>query len=806
MELGPAPSEIEAALARLRGLDQLVARLLATDPQRRPSSAAEVCDELALLEHRLAPDAGRGGSETLLGALCATPSESAWIALHGWLLGQPERHEALVGTATRMLDHWPPGLRRAPLASWESTRRGTEHPLWPLVRSLDLSARGLGDEEVARLAASPSLRSITHLDLSNNEIGNAGLAALADSPHLGALEHLDLSHNRFGSTGLEALVTRGAMRGLRALRAAHNGIGARGAEALANARLRLFELDLSGNELSGPGARALADAESLAGLRTLKLAQAKLGPDGVAALAVSPHLAHLQALDLALNGIGPSGAAALALTTNARGLRRLDLSRNGLGREGLQLLLASQHLDDLRELDLSSNALGATGAMLLASAPFVRRLERLMVSDDQLGDAGVAALLGSPHLGGLRALAIAQNEVTASGATLFASAPPQLESLDLSLNPLGDAGAEAAAEALRRLRIETLRVAGASLGANGVAALLRAGRLLSLDASQNAIGPDGALRLANAVGSLEQLALAGCNLGPRGARALLGAPGRLRDLDLASNALGDDGATALVAAAPNLARLERLNLADDGIGADGAEALAVSSLATHLRELSLADGSLGDAGAEALARGRAWHALRVLDLRGNGISLAGASTLAGSPSLAMLERLTLSSHVLTSDLDVHSLAPAKAERMEETFAEVASMGVDFAEQFYDELFARFPTVKPLFAKVTMARQHQHLLSALALVVDNLREPDRVEQALMELGARHWGYGTVPTHYQAVVGTLLDVLRDALGDRWDETAHEAWSDGLRAVANVMMRSGRPTPEGLATEPTRRGAVR
>jgi len=794
-DLGPAPSEIDPHFRELGGLDLLVRRLLATNPDRRPASASEACDELARVEHALSPTHG-GGSIALLGALCATPSESAWIALHGYLASQSEGREALVDAGARMLSSWPAELRRAPLALWEVTRRGEAHPLWPLARTLDLSARGLGDDEVRSLADNPALQSVTRLDLSRNEIGNAGLEALARSPHLAGLEHLDLSSNRLSSAGLEMFTASRGTGRLRSLRLANNGIGARGAEALAASRLPLVDLDLSGNDLGPAGVSALADSETLEQLVSLGLAGNHIGPQGVAALAVSPRLRRLRILDLGHNGIGPSGAAAVALSAHMRTLRTLKLGRNALGREGLQLLLTSTTLDDLHELDLSGNTLGAAGAMFLAASPFVRRLESLDLSDDALGDAGVAALLGSPHLGGLRTLVLAQNGTTAAGAGLLASAPPQLESLDLSDNPLGDGAAAPIADALQRLRIGRLRLKRCGFGAAGIAQLVRVGRLLQLDASHNDLGRRGAEMLAMAAESaqLETLEIAQCGLGAEGVRALFSSSvsSSLRHLDLSSNQLGDEGVTALVANAPRLPRLESLTLMDDELGPHAAEALAVSSLAAHLRLLRLSHNHLGDRGAELLARGPSWHALRVLDLRGNRITLAGASTVLSAPAMAMVERVELSENVLTGEADMHSLSSDAATIMEQSFEHIAALGADFAERFYAELFARFPNVKPLFASVAMARQQQHLMSALVLVIDNLRNPDVAESQLLELGRRHVGYGVVPSHYYAVVTTLLDAIRDALGERWTDEVQTAWTDGLQAVASVMMRAKRIEP--------------
>jgi len=145
----------------------------------------------------------------------------------------------------------------------------------------------------------------------------------------------------------------------------------------------------------------------------------------------------------------------------------------------------------------------------------------------------------------------------------------------------------------------------------------------------------------------------------------------------------------------------------------------------------------------------------------------------------------MSHNALVGLLDVHSLTEDTVSLMEASFRRVAEHGADFAEAFYQELFARYPGVKPLFANTSMTRQRGHLLGSLVLVIDNLRAPDTVEATLHDLGRRHLDYGVVPSYYYAVTSTLLDILRDTLGDEWTDALHDAWSDGLQAIADVRM---------------------
>ncbi len=341
LDAGPRPGEVNPTLAAHPLLDTLVSRLLATNPDRRPRSAAQVCEDLARIEHTLVPGTSVTGSSGLLEALCATPSDAAWWALSRYLSDQNTQQERLVARAETLLAGWPDNLRRAPANWWEAVKRQEEHPLWPLARSLDLSGRTLGDDQIAELVCQPALSTITELDLADNQIGNPGADALAASPKLQGLRRLDLSRNRLTSTGAEHLARSPQLARLATLVLGGNGLGARGAEAIAAAPLQLRELDLSDNDIQADGAAAVAGSVTLAGLESLRLRGNRIGSDGASAVSVSRSLTGLRELDLSHNGIGPGGMAALALSSNVGRLRAMLLAQNDLGVQGMELLLQS---------------------------------------------------------------------------------------------------------------------------------------------------------------------------------------------------------------------------------------------------------------------------------------------------------------------------------------------------------------------------------------------------------------------------------------------------------------------------------
>ena len=128
--------------------------------------------------------------------------------------------------------------------------------------------------------------------------------------------------------------------------------------------------------------------------------------------------------------------------------------------------------------------------------------------------------------------------------------------------------------------------------------------------------------------------------------------------------------------------------------------------------------------------------------------------------------------------------------LEETFNALAPQGEALVARFYEELFVRYPGVKPMFANTSVAEQEKKLLGAMVLVINSLRKPKELVAALTSLGAKHHGYGAKPEHYTAVAETLLDVMSEFAGDLWTEEVQEAWTEALNTVASTMLAAEHP----------------
>jgi Ran GTPase-activating protein (RanGAP) involved in mRNA processing and transport len=187
--------------------------------------------------------------------------------------------------------------------------------------ALELGHNALGYDGVRAIAASGTLGNLVELGLGSTRIEQAGVRALAASRTLHCLEDLDLSGNQLRDDDI-AILAAGRFPALRRLDLDWNPLTAGAAIAIAKWGVKLESLVLShpvdqhGDDdtvgIGDDGARALAGARKLAGLRYLNLSANRIGDAGALAIAASPHLARLETLELKWNYLGKAACRAIA--------------------------------------------------------------------------------------------------------------------------------------------------------------------------------------------------------------------------------------------------------------------------------------------------------------------------------------------------------------------------------------------------------------------------------------------------------------------------------------------------------------
>jgi uncharacterized protein (TIGR02996 family) len=205
---------------------------------------------------------------------------------------------------------------------------------------------------------------LTNLTIS---IGDAGVQALAASPTLKKLTHLNLEGNNIGPEGAQVI-------------------------AASTTLTELTDLNLEGNNIGDAGAQALADSPNLKKVTDLNLRGNDIGNTGVQALAASPNLKKVTDLNLALNNIGDEGAQVIAASTTLTELTDLNLRGNDIGNTGAQALADSPNLKKVTDLNLRGNDIGDAGAQALAASTTLTELTDLNLEGNNIGDNMFAQL------------------------------------------------------------------------------------------------------------------------------------------------------------------------------------------------------------------------------------------------------------------------------------------------------------------------------------------------------------------------------------------------------------------------------
>ncbi len=138
------------------------------------------------------------------------------------------------------------------------------------------------------------------------------------------------------------------------------------------------------------------------------------------------------------------------------------------------------------------------------------------------------------------------------------------------------------------------------------------------------------------------------------------------------------------------------------------------------------------------------------------------------------------------------------ELLEQSFELVKPKADEFVGSFYNNLFTDYPAAKPLFEHSDMAKQQQMLKGALVMVIENLRKPEVLSNALKGLGARHVKYGALPEHYPLVGNSLLKTLEQYAGDAWTPELKEAWAGAYGAITELMLEGADYSREEVALE--------
>lgn len=136
--------------------------------------------------------------------------------------------------------------------------------------------------------------------------------------------------------------------------------------------------------------------------------------------------------------------------------------------------------------------------------------------------------------------------------------------------------------------------------------------------------------------------------------------------------------------------------------------------------------------------------------------------------------------------------------IQESFAKVVPIKDAAAEIFYNDLFETAPEVKPYFANSDMKEQGSKLMATLGVVVNGLRDLDKIVPVAQDLAVKHVDYGVKAKDYDAVGASLLRTLEKGLGDDFTPEVKAAWTGAYTTLSTVMKDAAYAEPAGGPVE--------
>lgn len=141
------------------------------------------------------------------------------------------------------------------------------------------------------------------------------------------------------------------------------------------------------------------------------------------------------------------------------------------------------------------------------------------------------------------------------------------------------------------------------------------------------------------------------------------------------------------------------------------------------------------------------------------------------------------------------MTPEDLRLVQSTFAQVRPIAAEAARLFYARLFELDPSLRPLF-RGDLSVQGNHLMAALAFVVEGLARPETILPAVRDLGRRHVRYGVKDEHYATVGEALLWTLGRAFGSAFTPEVRGAWAAAYTLLAGEMMAAAHAEPVAAA----------
>ena len=275
-------------------------------------------------------------------------------------------------------------------AEWQKT-------LQPLLEeepgTLKLSGRYISSDDVKIICNYPGIKTFRVLDLADNQVNDEALPVLFESENLAQLEELYLGINFLIGEGLTEIACSSQIKlgNLKKLVISDNRLtDASVADFIRSKNFpNLESLDVGWNEVGNETAKALADATSFSGLKTLILERSYIELEGLKEMVQGDLMDQLQELNISANKFKDEAVQMIATTPKWKSLKILRLSQNMFGDPGAKALGESTSLSGLTHLYAGRNYFGNEGAQAIHESKTLINLKTLVLKEGVEEDVGL---------------------------------------------------------------------------------------------------------------------------------------------------------------------------------------------------------------------------------------------------------------------------------------------------------------------------------------------------------------------------------------------------------------------------------
>ena len=275
-------------------------------------------------------------------------------------------------------------------AEWQKT-------LQPLLEeepgTLKLSGRYISSDDVKIICNYSGIKTVRVLDLADNQVNDEALPVLFESENLVQLEELYLGINFLIGEGLTEIACSSQIKlgNLKKLVISDNRLtDASVADFIRSKNFpNLESLDVGWNEVGNETAKALADATSFSGLKTLILERSYIELEGLKEMVQGDLMDQLQELNISANKFKDEAVQMIATTPKWKSLKILRLSQNMFGDPGAKALGESTSLSGLTHLYAGRNYFGNEGAQAIHESKTLINLKTLVLKEGVEEDVGL---------------------------------------------------------------------------------------------------------------------------------------------------------------------------------------------------------------------------------------------------------------------------------------------------------------------------------------------------------------------------------------------------------------------------------